>query len=95
MVTAQAVGFTRYLMSTVAVGGALGAAHGFSRTVHTPGERAQAVLMDGVQGLAIGPWFPVAIPLTVTGVLPSGCPYLRRVLRESGVFTASKNLESK
>jgi hypothetical protein len=95
MVAASTVGFMRYLMTTVAVGGALGAAHGFSRTAHTPSERAQAVLMDCVQGVAIGPWFPVAIPLIVTGVLPSGCPYLRRVLRESGVFAASKNLGTK
>lgn len=95
MVTATAVGFMRYLMTTVTVGGALGAAHGFGRTTHTPGERAQAVIMDGIQGLAIGPWFPVAVPLSIADVLPSGCPYLRRVLRESGVFAASKNLVTK
>jgi small ligand-binding sensory domain FIST len=83
------------LMTTVTVGGVLGAAHGFGRTAHTPGERAPAVLMDGVQGLAIGPWFPVAVPLVATGVLPSGCPYLRRVMRDSGIFAASKNLVTK
>jgi hypothetical protein len=95
MVTVTAVGFMRYLMTSVTIGGTLGAAHGLGRTAHTPGERAQAVLMDGIQGMAIGPWFPIAVPLAVTGVLPSGCPYLRRVMRDSGVFVASKNLVTK
>lgn len=91
MVTVSAVGFMRYLMTTVVVGGTLGAAHGLSRTVHTPG----SVLIDGIQGAVVGPWAPIAVPLIVTDVLPSDCPYLRRVLRDSGIFFNAKNLESK
>jgi hypothetical protein len=68
----------RYLMTSAAIGAALGAVHGagrgwrdlrrdvpqnLRRAEHLIHYLAEPTLLDGISGLCVGPWVPLVTPL--------------------------------
>ena len=71
----------RYLLWTMAIGGSMGVAHGFVSTANTKKLRTATILHDGMAGAVAGPWAPIFVPLVLTGIWPSNCPY-KNLLRK-------------
>ena len=69
--------FVRYLMWTMSTGACLGVSHGIVATGNRRELRPAAILHDGMAGAIAGPWAPVFVPLVLTGIWPSKCPYYK------------------
>jgi hypothetical protein len=68
--------FSKYLMSTMLGGGALGAAHGIVSSMKNHGQYSSIIFHDAMAGAIMAPWTPVLLPLTLANVWPHGkCPY--------------------
>jgi hypothetical protein len=72
----------RYLLWTMAIGGSMGVCHGVTSTANTKKLRPAAILHDGMAGVIVGPWSPIFVPLVLTGIWPSKCPYYKNQNRK-------------
>jgi hypothetical protein len=72
----------RYLIWTMSAGGCLGITHGISSSANKRELRPAAILHDGLAGAIAGPWAPIFVPLVLTSIWPSKCPYYKNQNRK-------------